>query len=145
MKKANKIITVVIVVALIAVGSYWVYVTFLSPKTPLATNYEVNTSFSLDNGTSRNLVNFNITNGGSLWVNYTSNSSVTLYVLNATQMSAFSPGSPITPYYSPGANLTNFSSATPINLVPGYYYVIFYNGGTSTVMVTSANVTWDPF
>lgn len=124
-------------------AGYGVYATFISPKPVILNNYEVNSTFTLSNASYRNLAYINATDGGYLWVNFTTNGPLTLFILNETQMSNFNPGSAFSSYYSPGTNLTNFSSSKPIDLVGGYYHLIFYNEGTSAVTVISANVTWN--
>lgn len=144
MDKKTKITVTVITVSVLVVASIGIYVVFFMPHAALPNNYEVNTSFNLGSGKTVDLVNFNLTEGGSLWVNYTSATAVTVYVLNASQMSSFNPGSSVSAYFSPGVNLTHFNQSSPVDLTPGYYHVVFYNPGLSSAQVEAANISWNP-
>ncbi len=144
MEKRTKIITSVVIAALLAIAGYATYAIFLTPHTSLPTNNEINTSLSLQNGTYRDLVDFNLPDGGFLWINYTADGPLTVYVLNATQMNGFAPGSNVSSYYSPGNNLDQFSQTKPVDLASGLYHIVFFNSGNSSTLVKSANISWYP-
>lgn len=144
MERRTQIAVAVAIVAIVVVASFGAYMLFFKPHASLPNNYEINTSLSLSSNQTRNVVEFNLSYGGNLWINYTSSGPLTVYVLNSTQMSDFTPGSQVSSFYSPGANLSNYNQTSPVNLPTGYYSVIFYNPGNSQVNVDSANISWAP-